>query len=309
MLYLMFDHANFFVFECSQTEDVEVSESFSAIDKLDQDSPKNGHLTAKDVNNNCLTSHRKSHDSSDEPDFKRKSDRKADIEAQRSQKKEKGQKGTESISQNKFSEEKNESQEDKTDKVVIVKKKKISCDKESRGCDFPEDTQKSWCYSKDKIKNRSESERDKSEKESQKKLKTSQETTNKGKDSSAFNSNNKYSKTFPEADVSDNKNSEKCRDSEKNRKRKEKHASPKSENAEHKHKKLKRDDEESDSEKQFMSFESFLNYDVNVCKRKEKSAAKKAAKKIKAPVKEEESGDLDARMDGVESNPTSPKLV
>ncbi|XP_074532080.1 elongin A, like [Halichoeres trimaculatus] len=296
----------------SQTEDVEASESLSAKDKLDQHSPKNGHLTAKDFNNNCLTAYCKSNESSDEAEFKRKSDRKADLEAQKTHKKERGQKGNECISQSKFLEEKIESQED-FDLVVSKKKKIKSCDKESRGFDCSEDTQKSCSYSKEKIKSRSESETFKSENESRKKSKTSQETTNKGKESSSSISNRRHSKMVQEASVKDYKITEKCRgsdDQDKTRKRKEKHTSPKSvqesENAEHKTKKLKQEDEEINSDEQFMSFESFLNYDVNVCKRRDKFAAKKGLKKIKSPVKEE-SGDLDVRMDEMETIAASPK--
>ncbi|XP_034538622.1 LOW QUALITY PROTEIN: elongin A, like [Notolabrus celidotus] len=308
----------------SHTEGAEVSESLSAKDKLDQHRPKNGCLT-EDLNNNCLTSHSKSHESSDEADFKRKSFRETDSEKQCEDQKThndtKGQKGNQSFSQTEFMGEKIEFQEDKMDDSVVSKKKKDKQSDRKSGCSdtlsgnksSDDSNQKSGTCSKEKNQSRSENEIFKSEKESSKKSKTSDEKKNKSKESSSCNLNDKYSKTLQEANVRDYKSSEIYQDSQekpKTKKRKEKRSSLKneqeSENTEHKNKKIKRKEKERDPEEPSMSFESCLNYDVSVRKRKEKSAVKKAPKKIRTAVKEYTEY-TEMKMDESDTYADSPK--
>ncbi|CAJ1067515.1 LOW QUALITY PROTEIN: elongin A%2C like [Xyrichtys novacula] len=298
----------------SHTEDVRTSESLTAGLQLGQHCPDNGCLISEDLNNNCLI-YNKNHESSDEAVCKRKSPNNADSEKQcESEKKqqdveEKGQKENESFPQSEFSEKEIEFKDDKKDDSVVSKKKKISLSdrKLSENKSSEETHQKSRSGSKNKIKSRSE-------KESTKKSKLSDETSNKGEESLSSTSNDKNSETSQQAPLRDYKYSEMYRDSEdrkkkRKRKEKEKHAGPKNEpeskHTEHKNKKMKR--KNKDSEEPSMSFESYLNYDVNVCKTKEKSAGKKRQKKIKMAVKEEETEDLDTRADEMGANVTSPK--
>lgn len=130
-----------------------------------------------------------------------------------------------------------------------------------------------------------------SEKELNKKSKPSKASPTEGKDSLPFESDEKHSKTFKRSDIRDDESSGVSRSSEaqnKKRKRqgKEKHKQHKQESDEkghpkHKKAKTKHKDKESDCEAPSMSFESYLNYDVNVFKKKERSGVKKALKNSK----------------------------
>ncbi len=246
----------------------------------------------EDLNNNFLTSN-------DEAFFET-GNRTADSEKQCEEHKrhedqhenqEKSQQESQNISQIDVLKKKIEIQEDKIDNSVVSKRKKNDCN--------------------------SDSGRFGSEKESNKKSKTSKEWSKEGKESFSFESSDKYSKTLKVTNVKDDTSSGIPRSSEaQNKKRKktgkEKHAALKykqeSENKGHsKHK-----DKESDSAEPSMSFESYLNYDVNVFKRKERSAVNKPPKKIKTAAKEEATKDagMKAFKTPVMSvNVTSPKQV
>ncbi|XP_044070280.1 elongin A, like [Siniperca chuatsi] len=303
----------------SHTEDGDVPESLPVKDKLDdQNCPNNGSLTMEDLNNNCLMSHGKSQNSSDEALFKtwnRKADSEKQCEEQtrhkdQNENEEKSQQENQNISQNNVLKKKIEIQEDKMNNSVVSKKNKDdqSNRKSGDGDTLPgnknKDThQESRSDSREKIKSNSDSGRFGWERESNKKSKTSKELSKEGKESFSFESGDKHSKTFNLANVKDDRPSEIFRSSEaQNKKRnktgKEKHATLRhkreSENkahSNHKHKKakIKHKDEESDGDpaEPSMSFESYLNYDENVFKRKERSGGKKPPKKIKTVVKEE----------------------
>uniref|UniRef100_UPI0037E70EBD elongin A, like n=1 Tax=Semicossyphus pulcher TaxID=241346 RepID=UPI0037E70EBD len=310
----------------SHTEDGEASESLSIKDKLDDKLCQNNEsLTVEDLNNNCLTSLDKSKYPSDEAVFK-KEDRKADSEKQcheqkthkhQLQNQEKGQKENEknkSISKNDVSEKRIEFPEDKMDDSAVSKKRKIDQSYRKSGGDdtgneSSEDThQKSKSYSRERIKSSSESGRFGSEKESNK---TSNEPSNKSKDSLSFETVDKYSKRLQLDDVKNEKSSGISMDSDKqNNKRKkgkEKHSTRESENTGLKHKKAKMKHKDKEREEPSMSFESFLNYDVNVSKRKEKSAVKKPPRKIKTVVKEEATKDAGRKSAVMDVNVASPK--
>ncbi|XP_073337831.1 elongin A, like isoform X2 [Pagrus major] len=273
----------------SHTEDADASFT----DKPeDQDCTNNG-LTKEDLNNNCLTSYDNSQNSSDEALFKT-GDRKNDSEKQceeqmRHEDQTENQEKGHDISQ------KIEIQEDEMEKSVVSKEKKNDQSDRKSGevvINNSDDThQKSRSDSREASKSSCDSGRFRSEKESNKKSKPSKESSTEGKDSFPFESNEKHSETFRLSDVRDDRSSGVSRSSEaQNRKRKksskEKHKQHKQEcetkgHPKHKKAKIKNKDKERDCEAPSMSFESYLNYDVNVFKKKERSGVKKALKKNK----------------------------
>ncbi|XP_060895608.1 elongin A, like [Labrus mixtus] len=288
----------------SQTEAGEASESLSAKEKPDDHQCENNNSSVvEDLNNNRLTSHSKSHDSSSGEDVCKKSYRKADAEKRCEEQKtlkdqresrEKGQKENKSMSPNEVCEEKVEFEEDKMDNSGVSKKKKTEQrDSKSRGGDTlsanksSEDTRhKSRSHSKDKRKRSSESGRFESEKEAKKKCKTPDPSPKGRKDSFSFDSEDNFSKPSQPADVKGISRDSEDKHRKRKRKSKEKHTTREAEDAAHKNKKakLKQGGEEKDPEEPSMSFESCLNYDVNVRKRKEKSAVKKRPKKFEEEV-------------------------
>ncbi|XP_035518867.1 elongin A, like isoform X2 [Morone saxatilis] len=294
----------------SHTEDGDASESLSVKYKLDdQNCPNNESLTIEELNNNCLTSHYKN--SSDKVLFKTgnvKDNTEKECEEQiRHEDQNENQEKKQSISQNDVLPKEIEIQEDQMDNTVVSKgKKSDQSNRKSGDGDIP---QKSRSDSREKIKSSSDSVRFGSEKESNKKSKASKESPKEGRESFSFESSDKLSKTLKLANVKDDRPSGISESSEaQNRKRKktdkEKHTTLKhkqeSENTKHKNKKakMKHKDKGSDSrpEEPSMSFESCLNYDANVFKRKEKSAVKKPPKKIKTAVKEKETKDSGLKL-------------
>ncbi|XP_031697637.1 elongin A, like [Anarrhichthys ocellatus] len=287
----------------SHTEDGDASEGLSVKDKLDDQScPSNGSLTMKDSNNNCLKSHIKSQNSSEEALFKTGS-RKADSEKQCKEQKrhkdqnknqEKCQQKNQLISQNDILKKNIDIQEDQMDNSVVSKKMKRN---ERDGKSRDTDTLLANKNSEDAHGQSSfDNGRFGSEKKSNKKLK---ESSREGKESFSFESSHKHSETLKLASVKDDISSEILRTSEaQNKKRKktskEKHGtlkynqeSEKKGNSQKKKAKIKHKDKQSESEDPSLSFESYLNYDVNVFKRKERSGVKKPPKTLKTVVKEE----------------------
>ncbi|XP_070772690.1 elongin A, like [Enoplosus armatus] len=312
----------------SHTEDGDASETLSVKDKLDdQNCPNNGSLTMEDLNNNRLTSHDKCQNSSDEALFKT-GNRKADSEKQHEEQtrhndqneNEKNQQESQNVSQNDVLGKKNEIQEDKMDNSVVSKKKKDDQSNRKSGdgdslLENSEDT-----HQESRSDSREDFKRFESEKKSNKKSKTSKESSKEGKESFSFECDDRYSKMFKLANVKDDRPPEILRSSEAQNKKREKTGKEKcstlkykqeSENtgqSKHKHKKakIKHKGSDSDPPEPSMSFESYLNYDVNVFKRKERSGVKKPSKKIKTVVKEEAT--KHPGMKGFKSiNVTSPK--
>ncbi|XP_060942717.1 elongin A, like [Limanda limanda] len=241
----------------SLTEDA--SETFSVKDKLDdQKSPDAGALTTDLNNNNCEASHSKSQDSSDEAVKTGSKKEKERCEEQKGKKKEnptKTEQVKEHIVQSDVLEKKTES--DEMDDS-FASKKNYNRDRKSRdGNQNPEEAH--------------------------------------------LRSSDKYSKALILTNVGDDESSGIPRSSE-SRKRKRKKTSkernlavnhePESEKkgcSKNKKSKMKPKDEGGgvDREEASKSFESFLNYDVNVSKKKERCGAKKPSKKLKIKVKEE----------------------
>lgn len=325
---------------CSHTEDGDASECLPVKDKLeDQKCPNNRSLTVHDLNNNCLTSQTKSQNSSGEALFKT-GDRKADSEKQcegqmrhkdQNENQEKHQKENQNLSQNDVLKKKIEIQQDEIDNSVVSEEKKNDQSNRKSGeggtlfgnRNVKDTLEKFRCDSREKMKSNSDSGRFGSEKQSNKKSKALKESAKEGKESFSFESRDKCSKTLKLANVKDDRSSGLLRSSEaQNRKRektsKEEHSTLKykdeSENEghpKHTNKKAKRkhEDKESDGdpEEPSMSFESYLNYDVDVFKRKERSGVKKPPKKIKTSVKDP---DMKAcKSPAMSNNVTSAKQV
>ncbi|KAF3708307.1 Elongin-A [Channa argus] len=297
----------------SHTDDRNVSQSLSVKDKVvDKNSSTRGSLTMEDLNNNSLTSHSiKSQDSSDDPFFQ-PGNRKDDLGMQQceEQKRKRDQIENEEISQqeNNMShvlKKKIQIQENKTDSYVFSKKKKnYHSNKKSGDVDTllrqknssEEDTpEKPRSDATEKIKSISDSGRFGSEKESK-------ESSKEDKESCSFESRQKYSNMLRLGNVKDERSSRTSKSSEgQNRNgkksgketREHKQESESKKHSKHKKAKIKHQDRECDSDQDepSMSFESYLNYDLNVFKRKERCATKKPPKKIKNEAKEEATKD------------------
>ncbi|KAM9345467.1 elongin A, like [Symphorus nematophorus] len=318
----------------SYTDDGDVSENLSVKDKPDdQNSLNNGSLTMGDLNNNYLTSHDKSQNSSDEAVFKT-GNRKADLEKQcEVQKKHEGQNENQdnhNIPQSYVLKKRTKGDKMYTS-VVNREKKNDQCNRKSgdvdtlpRNKNSEDSCQKSRSDSREKNKYNSDSGRFGSEKESIKTSKASKESSKEDKESFSFDSSDKYSKTLKLASDKDDRSSGISRNPEtQNKKRKKtgekghaaltyKKGSESEGHPKHKKAKIKHEEKESDGdpEEPSMSFESYLNYDVNVFKRKERTGVKKPPPKIKTAVKEEATKDLDIKAfksSVVSVNVTSPK--
>ncbi|KAG8000061.1 Elongin-A, partial [Nibea albiflora] len=283
----------------SHTEDGDVSESLTIKEKLDDQSCQNhGSWTVEDLNNNCSTSH-------DEALFKT-GNRKAVLQKQceeLNENQEKSQQENQNISQYEVLKKKIENQEDETDNSFDSHEKKTdpsnrkSGDSDAfLGNENPEDNSSSGRLG--------------SEKGSNKKSKPSKELSKEGKESFSFESSDKYSRSLDDRS-SGTLNSSEAQNRKRKKTGKEKHAALKEpENKEHpKHKKakIKPIDKKSntDLEVPSMSFESCLNYDVKVFKRKERSGVKNPPKKIKTEVKDPGTKHFKSPMTSL--NVTSPK--
>ncbi|XP_071336913.1 elongin A, like [Trachinotus anak] len=303
--------------ECSShTEDGAVSGTLSVEDKLDdQNCPNTGRLATEDLNNNCVTSHSKSQDSSDGSLFKTGGRKVASEKQGCEQQKGKSESREKSPQENQNDLLEKKIEEDKIlDSFASKKKKYDQSDRKSGGGDTflgnknSEDThQRSRSDSGEKLKNNSDSRRFGPEKESNKKSKPSKESSKEDEELLSFESSEKYSTALKLAHVRDDRTSGKSKGSEaqkrkRNKTSKERQVSLKHEqeseskgHSQHKNKKakIKHRDKESDrdQEEPSKSFESYLNYDVNVFKRKERCGVKKHPKKCKTVVKEEATKD------------------
>lgn len=234
-------------------------------DKLDdQSSPNNGNLEMEDANSNHLTSHHgKNSDSSDDANFKT-GNRKMDSQKGQCEGR-KRKTDCEKSQENQYvSRHDVLTQKDKMDKK---KKKKDRSDRKPGDCNsllgnknLKESQQKSRSDSREKCKSASESGRFGSDRESNTKSKVS-------KESSGGKEDDRMSGMLRSSDA---------------QKRKTKHTTSLESEREHsKHKKVKTNETNSDPEEPSMSFESCLNYDVTVYKRKERSGMRKPPKKPK----------------------------
>nr|XP_040034469.1 elongin A, like isoform X2 [Gasterosteus aculeatus aculeatus] len=302
----------------SLTDDGNAPESLSK-DKL-QDSPNNGSLTMEDSNNNCLKSHIKSQ-TSDEALFKT-GNGKADSEKQCRELKrqkdhhgnqEKCQQENQHISQNDLLKKNIDIQEHQRDISVSKKVKRKERDGKSRNSDIllaNKNTEDPHQQSS------SDFGRFGSEKKSNKKQKLS---SSEGKESFSIKSSHKHVGTLKLASVKEDRSSTVLRSSEaQNKKRKkmtkEKHCTrkdkPVSEEkgpSKDKKAKIKHKKEQTKSDEP-SSFESFLNYDVNV-KKKKTSGGKKLPKTLKTVAKAKETKPPDMKLlmsPGMSMHLTSP---
>ncbi|AWP14106.1 putative transcription elongation factor B polypeptide 3-like [Scophthalmus maximus] len=239
----------------SLTEDGDVSEAWSVKDKLkDQDCPNAGALTTEDLNNNCVTSHSKSQDSSDAALFKAES-KKADMEKQqceeqKGKKKEnpESQQENQLIFQSDVFEKKTEG--DKMDSFAFRRKKNDPSErKEGDGNPFfgnndLEDTHQRKTF---KLSNVRDGESPRISKSSQAQKRKRKKTSKEGQDG------------LEHKQESENKG----------------HSTHKNKKAKIKHKGKEGEGVKVDTSK---SFEAYLNYDVSVSKRKERGGAKKPSK-------------------------------
>ncbi|KAK5611762.1 hypothetical protein CRENBAI_010135 [Crenichthys baileyi] len=280
----------------SQGDDAAWLASVSVQNKEDdQSSPDNGSLP-NDDNNNCPTSNLEDRDALDEQALRVKSkkeqleEQKRKLHVDKTYKKHKEESKinfTKNISKSKA-----ELQEDKTDNNVS-KLRKQNSDTMLERKSFEGTHKKSKPESREKLKGTFDRERD-----SNAKSKPSKESSMK--DTELFTSRDTHLKTLKGA--KDDRPLGRSRSSDaQNRKRKQTdyekhdnlkyHPDPESKKfLKHKCKKAKmgHQDAESNGEQDepSMSFESYLNYDVNMHKKKEHSGVKRAPKMIKTASKE-----------------------
>ncbi|XP_054886108.1 elongin A, like [Poeciliopsis prolifica] len=261
-------------------------DSVSAKNNEDDQRCSDNETPQNDDNNNCPTSNHEDQDTSDEQDHKMLS-KKEDFEEQKrklsvDKNDKKRQEGSKTQLQKDISKSRAEIQEDKMDDNVASKMRKQNSDNTHGNKSFEASYKKSKSESREKLKGTSEREQ-----ESNTKSKPSKESM-------------KNRETFSLKWAKEDRPLEMSRRSEtRNRKRKktnyEKHDNlkphPDSESEKHsKRKKAKMGHQDSESnsdeEELSMSFESYLNYDMNVEKKKEHSGVKRAPKMVKTASKE-----------------------
>ncbi|XP_008428016.1 elongin A, like isoform X2 [Poecilia reticulata] len=269
-------------------------DSISVKNKEDDQSCSDNGSPQNDNNNNCPTSNHEDQDTSDEQAHKMLSKKEEFEEQKRKLSVDKNVKKRQEESKTQLwkdiSKSRAEIQEDKMDDNVASKMRKQNSNNAHGNKSFEGSYKKSKSESREKLNGTSERER-----ESNTKSKPSKELM---KNRETFSSNDKYSKTLKLA--KEDKPLEMSRSSEtRNRKRKKTdyekhdnlkpHPDPDSEKySKHKKAKMGHQDAEinGNEEKPSMSFESYLNYDVNVEKKKEHSGVKKAPKMVKTSSKE-----------------------
>lgn len=274
----------------------------SVEDKLDyRDSPSNGFFTVDDSNNNLT----KTQNSLDDEHFKT-SDRNEKIRHRHhSESLEKCRKENTQVSQNVLK-QKSVIQGDKNDSsslVAIEKKSDQSNSKAGDGDVFLRSrsseniNQKSRSDYKANVKSSCDRGKLGSFKESNKKSKTSK-SSKESTESLSFEPCEKYSKTLKLTNVTDDRLSGQPKSPEVPNKKGKKNNEEKqsvskltqeSESGgfskrKNKRAKRKHEDKQSDSDKEepSMSFESYLNYDENVLKRRERSGVKKPKRTMRA---------------------------
>lgn len=259
----------------------------------DQNCTNTGSLTKEDLNNNCLTSHSRSQDSLDEALFKT---RKAEKRRQENIQKEKIQ-----------------IQKEKMDNYVVAKQKINDYSEKSGKADtwlgnkHSKDTQKSRSAFRENIKRDFDGGRFGSDKNSNK-----YSALNSLK-RFAFVPRDKHTETL--VDVKDERSPgilQSLKSQHRKRKKTDKERHEEKEESKNK-KHLKRNrakinpKKNRGSDKPTMSFESCLNYDEKVSKRKERCGVKKPSKKIKNEDKEEVTKSFESP--GISPNGDSPKRV
>uniref|UniRef100_UPI003AAC8E27 elongin A, like n=1 Tax=Centroberyx gerrardi TaxID=166262 RepID=UPI003AAC8E27 len=314
----------------------EASQNMHLTDKLDdQNCPNNVSLTIDKSNNNCLTSHGKSQDTSNELLMKM-GNRKPISEKQDSEEEngkgdldENCQQEKQNILEKEDLDKKMENQGDKEDFSATSKKKKNNqCNRNSGdddtvfGSKTSEDTQQeSRPASREKSRSNSGNSGPEKVKESNKKAQPSSKSTSKDAEEPFLSdSNDKHSKTlFNLANAKGDRSAEMPSGSQAhNRKRRQpvekkqvglkyKQESENEGNTKNKKAKRKHKLRENDPEEPSMSFESYLNYDLNVSKRKERSGAKDAPKKIKTNERTIELGMKSVKLPMMSGNVINPK--
>lgn len=274
----------------------------SVEDKLHyRDCPSNGIFTVEDSNNNLT----KTQNSLDHEHFKT-SDRNEKIRHRHhSESLEKCRKENNQVSQNVLK-QKSVIQGDKNDSLSLVAIEKKSDQNNSQAEDgdvflrsrsSENIDQKSRSDCKANAKSSSVRRKLGSIKESNKKSKTSK-SSKESMESLSFEPCEKYSKTLKLTNVTDDRSSGQPKSSEvPNKKRKKNNEKKQSVSKltresesggylkqKNKRAKRKHEDKQSDSDKEepSMSFESYLNYDENVLKRRERSGVKKPKRTMKA---------------------------
>ncbi|XP_023183576.1 elongin-A-like [Xiphophorus maculatus] len=269
-------------------------DSVSVKNKEDDQSCSDNGTPQNDYNNNCPTSNHEDQDTLDEQAHKMLS-KKEEFEEQKrnfsvNKNDEKRQGESKTQLRKDISKSRAEIQEDKMDDNVASKMRKQNSDNTHGNKSFEGSYKKSQSESREKLKGASERER-----ESNTKSKPSKESM---KNRETFSSSDYHSKTLKWA--KEDRPLEMLRSSEtRNRKRKKTdyekhdnlkpHPDPESEKySKHKKAKMGHQDAESngDEEEPSMSFESYLNYDMNVEKKKEHSGVKRALKMVKTTSKE-----------------------
>lgn len=279
----------------------------SVKDKLnDKDHPINGTLPTDDLNNNPI----KGHNSLEDEHFQAL-DRKPSSEKHS---KERSRHGSHNDGLEKCHTENNQGsqqvlksiiQEVKNEDLSVISIDKNSdqrnrkledCDVLFRSRSSEENDQKSSSDFKGKTQHSPDRRKLGSAKEPRRKSKTSK--SSKGSSESlSFDSSEKYSKTLKLVNVTDDRSAGRPKSSEaQNKKRKKRSGGKQSvlefaqesdcmETSKPKNKraKTKHEDKQSDCdrEKPSMSFESYLNYDENVSKRRERSAVKKSKRAMR----------------------------
>ncbi|KAM8860333.1 elongin A, like isoform 2-T2 [Spinachia spinachia] len=280
----------------SLTGDGNASESLSFKDQLeDQNCPNNGSLTMGDSNNNCLKSHLKSQNSSDDATIKTSS-MKADSGKPRKELKrhrdkaqgldenrEKCQQENQHVSQNDILKQNIDIQENQIN-ISVVSKKRKERDGKSRNADILHGKKNS---EDPRQQSSSDFGRFGSEKKLNEKQKKQSSTEDKG--SFSIKSSHKHLKTLKLASVKEDRSSpikRKKRTKEKHCTLKDRQESEEKGPSKDKKAKLEHKKEQTKSNEP-SSFESYLNYDVNVFKKKT-SGGKKLPKTLKTVVKERE---------------------
>lgn len=269
----------------------------------DQSCSDNGRLQ-KDKNNNCPASNHEDRDTLDEQALKVSSKKERSDEQKRKPNMDKNDKKNQEKNKTNFlksiSKSKAEIQEDETDNNVVSKVKKQNSDTMLGSKTFEGSYKKNKSESGEKLKGTSEIER-----ESKVKSKPSKETSLKNRE--PFSSNDKHSKTLKGA--KEDKSLEMSKNSEVQPRKRKKNDQEKNDNLKYhpypeskkyskpKKAKMVNKDAGSDSEqdKPPMSFESYLNYDVTLHKKKEHSGVKKAPKTTKTASKKLTSKDPETK--------------
>ncbi|KAM3606537.1 uncharacterized protein V6R79_018231 [Siganus canaliculatus] len=296
----------------SHPEDGNTSLSLSVKHKLeDQKCPNYAHLALEDVNNNHI-SHDKHLNSSSETLFETGS-RKVDSgkrNKDHSENEEKNQQENQSTCQKAVLKKKAEIQDDQIDISGVSTVEKCETEGDAETLPGNKNSEATHLNSKSDSREISEHSSDNGrfvfDKESSKESKTLKEFTKGERDSFTIDCSTKHSKTSESSSTSEARSS-KRKKLHKEKSENERHSKHNNKKANGKNKNKERN---SDLEGPSMSFESYLNYDVAVSKRRERSGVKKPFKKMKSAIKEATAKDADTKANKspvISSNATSEK--